>query len=104
VHSTEDIDALGAPVNLLQGGTHAEADFLAGDDQGVGPGADLVTVPAAMNRVEFQQVGLTGGIALDLVDVDDLKLRTPPARAEAQFAHATKTIDANTNRHAVFSG
>ena len=60
--------------------------------------------PASVDRSELAQVGGRRRTALDLVDVDDLKLLTPPAGAEAQFAHATKTVDANTNRPADFSG
>ena len=70
-----------------------------GDEQGVGAGADLVLLPATMDRVELQQVGLTGGVALDLVDVDDVILRAAPAGAKTQLAHAAEAVDTNTNSH-----
>ena len=57
--------------------------------------------PAPVHRVEFHQVGMAAGIALDLVDVDDLQLFETPAGPQPQLAHATESVDAYADAHTI---
>ncbi len=76
----------------------AEADPPPGDAHRVAFGLYL-PVPAAVHRIEFQQVG--GGFhpALELVDVDDVKFRPIPGGAQRQAAHAAETVNSYADAH-----
>jgi len=56
-------------------------------------------IPAAMHRVEHQEVRRRLWATGDLVDVHELHVRSTPPRAQREPAHAAKPIDADS-RHA----
>jgi hypothetical protein len=60
-----------------------------------------ILIPSSMHRIELKQMRMTSGIALDLIDMDELQFVAPPPGAQAQFAHAAEAIDTNPNSHAI---
>src|SRR3546814_17663137 len=54
-------------------------------------------VPAAVHRVEVQQVRKGGRLAGRVVDLDELDIRLVPRGAQGETAHAAEAVDANAN-------
>jgi hypothetical protein len=55
-------------------------------------------IPAAVNRVEAQQVRTGRRIAGDFVDLNELDVRPVPGGTEGQPANTPKAVDANPKR------
>jgi len=92
------VDARLVPGNITRRCVAAEADPpAAGDD--VMPVCERLVLPAALNRVEVQQVGCRSCVTGNLVDMNYLNLGVVPKRAKRKAAHAAKPIHSETNRH-----
>ena len=52
-----------------------------------------LTIPAAVHRVEREEVRRDLDVAVELVDVRELELRRAPSRAQREPSHATEAVD-----------
>src|SRR5690606_25760750 len=59
-------------------------------------------VVAAVHGVELEEVRGGGGVALELVDVDELEFGVVAQGAQDEAAHAAEAVDADAGGHAVF--
>ena len=60
---------------------------------------ERLVLPAALDRIEVQQVRCRGCVAGNLVDLDDLNLGVIPKCAKRKAAHAAEAIHPYSNRH-----
>ena len=58
------------------------------------PSALAPVPPAAMHRVEIEQVRMGGRIAGRIVDLHEIQLRPIPGRTQGQATDAAETVDA----------
>lgn len=86
------------PIGVGDGLVRGHPDPLALDHQAIAVAARFV-LPAAMHRVEVQQVGMGSGVAGRIVDPNELQLRPAPGGAKRQTSNAAKTIDAYFHSH-----
>jgi hypothetical protein len=60
-----------------------------------------------VHRIERQEVGCRLETTGDLVDLDELEMRTSPPRRHGEPPHAAEAVDSDSRRHdppAVYSG
>ncbi len=86
------------PIGVCDRLVGADLHPLAIDDQAVAVGARLV-LPAAMHRVEIEQVRMGGRIAGRIVDLHEIQLRPIPGRTQGQATDAAETVDAYFYAH-----
>src|SRR5690606_1195388 len=86
------------PVGVGDGLVVGHGDALAVDDDGVAVAARLV-LPAAVHRVEVQQVGVGRRVGGRVVDVHEFQLRPVPGGAQRQTSDAAGTVDADFDGH-----
>jgi hypothetical protein len=94
-----DVDAGGPPRHVAGPGDLAEPDGGAIDRQPVSAGRGDVVRPAAVDRIELEQVRGARAAALDLVDVDEREVGPAPGRAHDQAPHASEAVDADADAH-----
>ncbi len=94
----DDIDPQLIPGDLARRFVLTETDPLAIDGQRGLVKADR-PLPAAVHRVELQQMGGALGPAFDFVDMHDLELRPVQGGAQRQTTHTAKAVNAHTNAH-----
>ena len=90
----DDLDAELAPRHVLGLGGAAVAELVPRPEQ-TAVAVDVLG-PAPVDRVERQQVGGGGRVAVQLVDMGELGARASPMRHAARGAHAPEAVDANT--------
>src|SRR5690606_23789449 len=71
---------------------------LAADDEAVAVAACLV-LPAAVHRVEIQQVGVGRRVGSRVVDTHEPQLRPVPGGAQRQSSDAAEAVDAYFDGH-----
>ena len=54
-------------------------------------------IPTAMDRIELEQMGASGGIASRIIDVNQLNAGTPPERPKHQPADPTEAVDSDAH-------
>jgi hypothetical protein len=87
-----------APVGVGDGLVGAHPDALAIDHHAIAIAARLM-LPAAMHRVEIEQVRVGGGVTCRVVDLHELHFGPVPGGAQGQTADAAKTVDAYFDGH-----
>ena len=85
-----DLDPESPPGDFLGPHVLAEAQAPLTDREYAFAGADP-SIPAAVNRVEHEQVGGRRGAPLELVDVDDLKFRPTPGGSHGEPCPCVRT-------------
>ena len=97
-----DDDIAGRPVGIGNRLVAGVADAFAIDQQILA--LDLADMrETAVHRVELKQVSRAVHVAGRLVDLDDIEFVEVPAGAQAQPAHASETVDADTGSTHDFS-
>ncbi|MNN65467.1 hypothetical protein D3C81_1809730 [compost metagenome] len=76
----------------------ADLDALALDDDAVAVAARLV-LPAAVHRIEVEQMGVGRRVGGRVVDLHELQLRPAPGRAQGQTSDAAEAVDAYLDGH-----
>ncbi|MCY1488680.1 hypothetical protein D9M68_223780 [compost metagenome] len=81
--------------NRLVGG---DLDALATDHHAIALGAGLV-MPAAMHRIEVQQMRVGHRVTHRVIDADELELRPAPGGAQGQATDTTEAVDTDFDTH-----
>ena len=92
-----DLDSGVTPGNGAGIGDAGVAEPCAVDREGVGLSLRALR-PAAMDRVEHQEVGRRRRVPVQLVDVSESQLGPPPGRPEREPPHPAEAVDADA-RH-----
>ncbi len=93
-----DYQIAAGPVGICNGLVCSDSDALAIDDNAVAVTARFV-LPAAVHRVEVQQVGVGGCVAGGIVDLDELQLWPIPGCAQCQTSNPAEAVDTNFDCH-----
>ena len=95
-----NLDAKLVPGNFARRCVAAEADPPAVGDDSI-PVRKRLVLPAALNRIEVQQVGRRSCVTGDLVDLDYLNIGVIPKCAKRKAAHAAKAVNPKANRRLI---
>jgi hypothetical protein len=94
-----DDDIAARPVARGDIAVARQRDAHAVDRDGVDVGQGFV-FPAAMDRIEVQQMRERGGIAAGIVDLDEGEIGVAPSGSQGEATHAAETVDAGADGHA----
>ena len=97
-----DHQVAAAPIGVGNGLVGGDANALAVDHHVLAIATRLM-LPAAMYRVEVQQVGMGGGITGRVVYLHELQLGPVPGSAQGQAADAAESVDTDFDRHGAVS-
>ena len=61
-----------------------------------------VSIPSAVHRIKFQEMGERLRIAVRLIDVNDVQIWPVPGRAKCQASDAAKSVYSNSCGHAIY--
>ncbi|MCY1267403.1 hypothetical protein D9M70_158370 [compost metagenome] len=87
------------PIGVGDGLVGSDLDALAADHHAIALGTGLV-VPAAVYRVEVQQMREGRRVTRRVIDTDELELRPAPGGAQRQTTDTTETVDTDFDTHA----
>ncbi len=98
----DDVDPVLIPGHLPRRRVFAETDPLAVHHHCVRFMSDFAR-PAAMYRIELQQMSGAFSTPLDFIDMNDVELGPIPGRAQSQSPHAAKSVDTDADAHKNYS-
>src|SRR5690606_39125188 len=87
-----------APVSIGNGLVGRDLNAFAVDQDALALTARLA-IPAAMHRIEIDQMGVGCGVTGRVVDLHKLKFRPAPGGAQRQTTDTTKSVDTYLDSH-----